>query len=451
MLTVSVGALATRLTPDSYDTNIMLAVARNVVTDGSVRVRPEQDLFHLNSPFASYGLGMSLLMVPAVWLSRQTGRADTSLAMLCNAALLALVAVTLWLWARRMDAAPRTAALAAMLITLGTPLLPYVATGLSEIGVALGIALGLLGLEGLGAGREQDGLLVGLGGGVALLMRPDSLLLVVPLLAGATLALAPRPVPAAAAALVGATPAVLLVAGYNWLRFGALLQTSYATAPLAKAFGHPVWRGLRGLLISPGKGVLWYAPLTLLIPLLWPVCWGRARTRAVVCAGLLLVRLVFYAPWYAWYGGWCWGPRYLVPAMPTLLPFVLAAISVARRSWSARVGLAALVVASIGVQGVGTAVRFNTIPLYDQIHEQVDHRFAPEYSNFFDVMLAPETGRLYDELLNDWRYWPIAAHAHKVLVGEDLAGRYIAPTPHPVWLAAWATGAALGVMLILSA
>jgi hypothetical protein len=34
--------------------------------------------------------------------------------------------------------------------------------------------------------------------------------------------------------------------------------------------------------------------------------------------------LVFYGAWWAWHGGWCWGPRFLVPLMPlSCLPLIM--------------------------------------------------------------------------------------------------------------------------------
>jgi hypothetical protein len=40
---------------------------------------------------------------------------------------------------------------------------------------------------------------------------------------------------------------------------------------------------------------------------------------------------IVYSKWWAWHGGWCWGPRFLVPVIPLLLLPGLAAISVKGR------------------------------------------------------------------------------------------------------------------------
>jgi len=40
---------------------------------------------------------------------------------------------------------------------------------------------------------------------------------------------------------------------------------------------------------------------------------------------LFVVRLLFYARWWAWYGGNSWGPRFLVPVLPAFAPVIAAA------------------------------------------------------------------------------------------------------------------------------
>ncbi|HYI15114.1 MAG TPA: hypothetical protein VEX37_06965, partial [Thermomicrobiales bacterium] len=56
-------------------------------------------------------------------------------------------------------------------------------------------------------------------------------------------------------------PVALWLAGigaYNWVRFENVLETGYGDE--ASEFTEPFLTGLTGLLISPGKGLLWYSP-----------------------------------------------------------------------------------------------------------------------------------------------------------------------------------------------
>jgi hypothetical protein len=93
-------------------------------------------------------------------------------------------------------------------------------------------------------------------------------------------------------------------------------------------FSYPTPFGVLSLLLSFGKGVLFFAPGLLLlfrrgldalrsvkeIPVLW----------VLYLAGMLLV----YGTWWAWYGGLAWGPRFLVFAS---LPAALLLAAQVRR------------------------------------------------------------------------------------------------------------------------
>ena len=121
----------------------------------------------------------------------------------------------------------------------------------------------------------------------------------------------------------------LLWLGENWLRRGHPLLTGYENnagyrtlLPYSgqPGFSYPLPLGVLQLLLSTGKGLLFFAPgLFLVFPAarraLRPVRpFQRACLLAV--AGLLLV----YGQWWAWYGGYSWGPRFLVfAAIPASL------------------------------------------------------------------------------------------------------------------------------------
>ena len=55
--------------------------------------------------------------------------------------------------------------------------------------------------------------------------------------------------------------AILLVGAYNAVRFGSPAETGYGET--AQAFTTPLYIGLYGLLLSPGKSVFLYAPILL--------------------------------------------------------------------------------------------------------------------------------------------------------------------------------------------
>jgi hypothetical protein len=83
-------------------------------------------------------------------------------------------------------------------------------------------------------------------------------------------------------------------------------------------FSHPFFFGLLSILLSFGKGLVFFVPgLVLPLPGSAP---ARLRwvhyTLVTFVGGLVLA----YAKWWSWWGGWFWGPRFfLVASIPACL------------------------------------------------------------------------------------------------------------------------------------
>jgi len=95
-------------------------------------------------------------------------------------------------------------------------------------------------------------------------------------------------------------------------------------------FAYPLFFGLLGILFSFGKGLLFFAPGLFLLPAksesiateraalsggeiaapVPPEVNRAYRLWLIFLAGMILI----YAKWWAWYGGWCWGPRFFLLA-----------------------------------------------------------------------------------------------------------------------------------------
>lgn len=108
--------------------------------------------------------------------------------------------------------------------------------------------------------------------------------------------------------------AVALLA-WNWLRFGSLLHTGLQE----RTFGEPPLTGLAGLLISPGKGLIWYMPLVLVLPFVARSYYRRAGPFALFSVALVVPTLLLYANILYWHGDPAWGPRYLYAVLPYLV------------------------------------------------------------------------------------------------------------------------------------
>jgi hypothetical protein len=145
---------------------------------------------------------------------------------------------------------------------------------------------------------------------------------------------------------------LLVLLWHNQVRFGSPLEAGYSD----EGFTTPLYVGLYGLLFSSGKSIFLYSPIVLLaIPGL-VFLWRQRPAEAVLVGSLSLVTLLYYGAWWAWYGGWSWGPRFLVPLLPFLVLAAGAAMSA--RRW-ARWAAVPLALAGLGVQMLGTLVDFN--------------------------------------------------------------------------------------------
>jgi hypothetical protein len=141
-----------------------------------------------------------------------------------------------------------------------------------------------------------------------------------------------------------------LVLAYNLHFFvrllGAYLVPTFSLARLAV--------GLPGLLVSPSRGLLVYTP--------WAAFafWGAARlwkekspgwSRPLVVA--LAAIFVVHAGAGMWWGGWCFGPRYLTDLLPFLAWFLVPVWTSIRTRPVLRVAFAATVAIALWVQVVG--------------------------------------------------------------------------------------------------
>src|SRR5262245_60955489 len=119
---------------------------------------------------------------------------------------------------------------------------------------------------------------------------------------------------------------VAVTLAINWVRFENPLHFGYDAD---NGWVIPTVKTWAGVLISPGRGILWEFPAILLTPLGTLALFRSGRRReAITILSLVAVLLLSTSAWYMWWGGWCWGLRLFNPAMPLLA--VLAGIGLDR-------------------------------------------------------------------------------------------------------------------------
>lgn len=148
----------------------------------------------------------------------------------------------------------------------------------------------------------------------------------------------------------------LLLLWYNNVRFDNPFNTGYHFGS-GEGFSTPALEGLWGLLISPYRGVFWHTPLLLVALLAFFPFVRRHPVEGVVIFGLSFVLLSLYGRWWMWWGGFAWGPRFLVPLTPLwLLPLAEPLQAIERRWQRLETPSPWDYVRGVGVQGSGLFV-----------------------------------------------------------------------------------------------
>jgi hypothetical protein len=170
--------------------------------------------------------------------------------------------------------------------------------------------------------------------------------------------------------LLGPVVACVLVSLESLLVRGGLFATGYVgTSGFRTAlpysgrqdFSYPFLFGVLAIFLSFGKGLVFFAP-GMFLPL-QPAAPPRIRWIQTTLIAFVLGLVITYAKWWAWYGGWFWGPRFfLIASVPacfslamnlvecpsaTLLRRGLVAIALLLSFW---VGVNGLVFQSAGLE-----------------------------------------------------------------------------------------------------
>lgn len=119
--------------------------------------------------------------------------------------------------------------------------------------------------------------------------------------------------------VLGGLPFAVLLMGLNAWRFGSVSETGYSGS---SGFGTlDPWLGLFAIFAAPGKGVLWFTPLFLL---LLPAALQVRTAATAVAAALVVVTVATYCTVVYWAAGQCWGIRYMTAPLALFTVVVLA-------------------------------------------------------------------------------------------------------------------------------
>jgi hypothetical protein len=373
-----------------YDGGTMYEVTKSMVDRGTFAVPEEWNALPGRDglAYSRYGLGLSVVAALPYALSRPLGDllgrpedvssgAVSSVMPLIAAALVA----ALYLLARRMNAGVVPALIVAVGAVVGTFMLPYSKDFFSE---PLATLLLVIAIERMLAGRAAT---AGLAMGAAVLTRPQTLLFA-PVLV--LVAWHQHGRSGLVRTVTGLAPGLILTFAYNILRF----QDPFLFGYQDSGFTTPFIDGARGLLFEPTKSVFLFAPIVVLLPFALRRLWRKDRPAFVLIGGNLAITFVMIATWFAWHGGWCWGPRLLLPGIIPAIAAIGPWLSTATRRGAATTLFA-----------FGFLVSFPALIVSTQA-QQFEVRSPPPWTHFLPTqpLASPSVQRQFGLIMPNARY-----------------------------------------------
>jgi hypothetical protein len=243
--------------------------------------------------YVPHGPGYSVILVPAAVAGTLVAEGAGKVAAGGINAVLSLLLMACWMELARRRLGDSGSPLRTLTLGVGAMILVYgrMPYDVTAAGAAV---LGALVLQ-----DREDDVWAGVLLGAAVLIRLDSVLALPAFWRG------PR---RTARLLPGLALSALIWGLANWHRFGSPLRDGHGQDPAAAL--EPSSLGVVGLLVSPGKGLVFYAPVVLL---------GLALCRDWRLWTPLAASVLLHGLMHDWTGGTGWGPRFLVPVLPLVL------------------------------------------------------------------------------------------------------------------------------------
>ena len=406
-----------------YDGQMMFRVTESLALHHTLRV--VDPIWHVNEPYATYGLGVPLLLIPFFWLGQVLTHDGTRLAILYEPVVTAATVAALGRLLGELGCSWWRRVVLCGIYAFGTLAWYYSTTIFAEPLVGLSLVVTLLGFVHYRRTGQAIGLLIaGIAVAVAMVARVDSAVMiaipcfayVVHLVQRSGASIGPR-IGRLAAFVTPAAAGAAVDLGYNWLRYGNVFDAGHL--PYPGTFNTPVWAGLYGLLLSPGAGLLIYCPVAVLGLV---GCWWFVRrfpAEAILIIGLIAIRLLFYARWDAWMG-LEWGARFLMPVVPL---FIIPLAFLPRRRW---LDIATGVTAGLGVaiEVLGQLVPYDTV-LWPRLAPAVAaalHLNAPGGC----ICSSDVDLKVHEAMATNWQFAPLRGQWQILMSGDHIAWGYVA-------------------------
>jgi hypothetical protein len=167
-------------------------------------------------------------------------------------------------------------------------------------------------------------------------------------------------------------------------------------------YSYPFVLGVLSILLSFGKGLVFFCPGLLLIGWTWKTASNPVERKMLILWLLIMLGLVLaYASWWSWYGGWYWGPRFfLFASLPA--SWSLAKLThTGQKSLLQSMFLPLLVTFSLWVGVNGVVFQQNTLEICTTNAYALEHLcwYVPEFSPLIRPFIVHAALNLKDRLI----------------------------------------------------
>jgi hypothetical protein len=374
--------------------------------------------------YTKWGLGQSLVEVPFLWIHQvlleppKPGRVDQSKAyavsefmalILCPSILSALGCMLIYFFSLRLNYSRKISILLSLLYGFATMIWPYSKSLMSEATLNVAILAGVYGASSYVV-KPSRARLVAAGTclGFALITKIMSILIAV-VVVFYLLAACRRRTTIRDLVLFFAPPFLAFVAiqfWHNFIRYGDIWQFGYGAGWGALGFCTPLYVGLWGLFVSPGKSFFLYTPLAILSLLSFRSFLRKNKAEALLFLSIVIIYTLPHARWCLWAGDWAWGPRFLL----VIVPYVMLLCGSYFEEWGRKPRLAqkaayCLIALSLGMQVLGSAIHpFSFVEIRYPVvaallsKEIPEYSFADSYSKNTFINFSP----MFSHIVGNW-------------------------------------------------
>jgi hypothetical protein len=167
-------------------------------------------------------------------------------------------------------------------------------------------------------------------------------------------------------------------------------------------YSYPFILGILSILLSFGKGLLFFCPGLLLIGFAWKFISVPIERKLMIFWLLIVLGLILaYASWWAWYGGWYWGPRFFLFASLPASWILARLIHSEQRSLVISLALAIFVSLSLWIGVNGVVFQQKTLDICAQNDYALEALcwYVPEFSPLIRPFITHATLSLKDRLI----------------------------------------------------